>query len=219
MSLSTSAAGAAAQIAFPLPRTNAPTFNNLNAVIDGEFQTLSLSDFQEKYVVLVFYPFDFTYVCPTELIAFSDSIQKFRDIGAEVLGVSTDSHFTHLAWIKTPRTEGGLGKINYPLLADISKDMSRNYGVLVENPEDELLGAALRGTFIIDKDQKVRSAQVNDAGVGRSVDEVLRLIKAFQFADKNGVVCPANWQPGSDTIQPDQKAKTTFFNKAYKDDL
>ena len=129
--------------------------------------------------MLVFYPFDFTYVCPTELIAFSDEIKQFKDIGAEVLGISTDSHFTHLAWIKTPRTEGGLGKIDYPLLADISKQMSKDYDVLVDDPTDEMFGAALRGIFIIDGQQKVRSVQINDAAVGRSVDEAIRLIKAF----------------------------------------
>ena len=132
-----------------------------------------------------------------------------------MLGVSTDSHFTHLAWLKTPRTEGGLGKINYPLLADISKDMSRNYGVLVENPKDGMYGAALRGIFIIDGEGVIRSIQINDDAVGRSVDEALRLIKAFQFADENGEVCPANWQPGDKTIKPDQEDKKIFFKQKY----
>ena len=106
--------------------------------------------YKDKYVVLIFYPFDFTYVCPTEIIAFSENIQKFKDINTEVLAISTDSHFTHLAWLKTPRQEGGLGKINYPLLADISKDISRDYGVLVTDKDDAMYGAALRGLFIID---------------------------------------------------------------------
>ena len=105
----------------------------MNAVINQEFKTVSLDDYKGKYLVLVFYPFDFTYVCPTELIAFSENIKQFKDINAEVLGISTDSHFTHLAWIKTPRTEGGLGKIDYPLLADISKSLSKDYGVLVDD--------------------------------------------------------------------------------------
>ena len=109
----------------------------------------------------------------------SEAMPQFKDVGAEVLGVSTDSHFTHLAWLNTPRTEGGLGHIEYPLLADISKDISRNYNVLVENPEDPMYGAALRGIFIIDGDGKLRSMQVNDDAVGRSVDETLRLITAF----------------------------------------
>ena len=132
------------------PRDYAPTFTNVKAVKDKEFVDISLSDFAGKYTVLLFYPFDFTYVCPTELIAFSEAIKDFRDINAEVLGVSTDSHYTHLAWINTKRTEGGLGDINYPLLADISKSMSKSYNVLVENPEDPMFGAALRGLFIID---------------------------------------------------------------------
>ena len=128
-----------------------------------------------------------------------------------MLGVSTDSHFTHLAWVNTPRTEGGLGKINYPLLADISKEMSRNYNVLVENPADPMYGAALRGIFIVDGQQKLRSMQINDDAVGRSVDETLRLIKAFQHADEYGEVCPANWKPGEKTIVPNQTDKKIYF--------
>lgn len=143
--------------AFPMPRSVAPSFTNVNAVINNEFQKVSLQDYKGKYLVVVFYPFDFTYVCPTELIAFSERLKEFKDIGAEVIGVSTDSHFTHLAWIKTPRKEGGLGKIEYPLLADISKDISRDYGVLVTEKSDPMLGAALRGLFIIDPEQKIRS--------------------------------------------------------------
>ena len=184
------------------PRDYAPNFKNVNAVVGNEFTHVSLSDYEGKYVIMLFYPFDFTYVCPTELIAFSDAMPTFKDLGVEVLGISTDSHFTHLAWVKTPRTEGGLGQIDYPLLADISKDLSRDFGVLVENSEDELYGAALRGLFLIDGEGKVRSMQINDANVGRSVDEAIRLVTAFQFADKNGEVCPANWQPGDKTIVP-----------------
>ena len=202
-----------------MPRTQAPNFENINAVVNGEFKPVSLSDYKGKYVVLVFYPFDFTYVCPTELISFSENLEKFKEIKTEVLGVSTDSHFTHLAWLKTPRAEGGLGKIEYPLLADISKDMSRDYGVLVTDETDPMYGAALRGMFIIDPTGKIRSVQINDDAVGRSVDEALRIIKAFQFADEHGEVCPANWQPGDKTIKPDQTDKKIFFKQAYKDDL
>ena len=143
--------------ALPNPRSQAPNFENVNAVINEEFKPVSLSDYKGKYLVVVFYPFDFTYVCPTELISFSENLSKFQEIGAEVIGVSTDSHFTHLAWVKTPRTEGGLGKIDYPLLADISKDVSKDYGVLVTDEHDPMFGAALRGIFIIDPTQKVRS--------------------------------------------------------------
>ena len=129
--------------------------------------------------MLVFYPFDFTYVCPTELIAFSEAVSQFDEVNAKIIGVSTDSHHTHLAWVKTPRTEGGLGKIEYPLLADFSKEISRKYGVLVEDAKDGMYGAALRGIFIIDEKGKIRSMQINDDSVGRSVDETLRLVKGF----------------------------------------
>jgi peroxiredoxin (alkyl hydroperoxide reductase subunit C) len=200
----------------PMPRTQAPSFKNLNAVTPSqEFTKLSLDDYKGKYVILVFYPFDFTYVCPTELIAFSESIQKFKDIGTEVIGISTDSHFTHLAWLKTKREDGGLGKINYPLIADISKQLSKDYGVLVEDKKDPMNGAAIRGMFILDKEHKIRSVQINDDAVGRNVDEALRLVQGFQFADQHGEVCPANWKPGDKTIKPDQIKKNEFFSQAY----
>ena len=185
------------------PRDQAPDFSKVNAVVDKKFVHLSLDDYKGKYLVLLFYPFDFTYVCPTELIAFSDRIKEFKELDAEVVGVSTDSHFTHLAWINTPRTEGGLGNMDYPLLADISKDMSRSYNVLVDNKDDELYGAALRGLFIIDGKGTLRMMQMNDAAVGRSVDETIRLIQAFKHSDEHGEVCPAGWKPGSKTIKPD----------------
>lgn len=132
------------------PRDMAPDFTNVNAVLGTEITKVSLSNYDNKWLVILFYPFDFTYVCPTELIAFSDAIQKFKDLNAEVIGVSGDSHFTHLAWAKTPRTEGGIGELSYPLLADISKKMSTDYGVLVTNPDDAMYGAALRGLFLLD---------------------------------------------------------------------
>ena len=162
--------------AFVRPRDMAPDFTNVPAVLGLEFTKLSLSDYKGKFLVLVFYPFDFTYVCPTELIAFSEALEKFKSINTEIIGVSTDSHFTHLAWVKTPRTEGGLGKIEYPLMADFSKAVSKSYGVLIDNQEDSMFGAALRGIFIIDGTGKVRSMQMNDDAVGRSVDETLRLV-------------------------------------------
>jgi alkyl hydroperoxide reductase subunit AhpC len=143
--------------ALPMPRSVAPEFKDVNAVVGSEFQKISLSQYKGKWVVMVFYPFDFTYVCPTELISFSERLGEFKAIESEVLGVSTDSHFTHLAWKNTPRDQGGLGQIEYPLLADISKDISRDYGVLVETEGDGMRGAALRGLFIIDPEGKVRS--------------------------------------------------------------
>ena len=141
---------------------------------------------------------------------------KFKALNAKVLGVSVDSHFTHLAWKKIPRTQGGLGQLNYPLFADISKDMSRDYGVLVEDKDDELYGASLRGLFILNETGVIRHVQINDAPVGRNVDEVLRLIEAFQYTDTHDEVCPSNWKPGSRTIKPDQDDKMEFFSKEYQ---
>jgi|UniRef100_A0AC35F2F8 alkyl hydroperoxide reductase subunit AhpC len=183
----------------------APEFTN-SAVIDGDFKTVSLSDYKGKYVVLFFYPLDFTFVCPTEIIAFSDRVKEFRDIGCEVLAASTDSQFSHLAWINTPRKQGGLGEMNIPVLADTNHKLSRDYGVL---KEDE--GIAFRGLFLIDPKGILRQITINDLPVGRSVDETLRLVQAFQFVDKHGEVCPANWKPGKDTI--DTKKPKEYFEK------
>ncbi|GFO46267.1 thioredoxin-dependent peroxide reductase, mitochondrial [Plakobranchus ocellatus] len=185
----------------------APDFK-AQAVVDGQFKELQLSDFKGKYLVLFFYPLDFTFVCPTEIIAFSDNVDKFKAINAEVVGVSTDSHFSHLAWINTPRKQGGLGDLKYPLLADFNKTISQDYGVLLKEE-----GVALRGLFIIDPKGIVRQITINDLPVGRSVDEVLRLIKAFQFVEKHGEVCPANWQPDSATIKPTPEGSKNYFEK------
>lgn len=193
-----------------LPRQKAPFFQ-ATAVLDGKFTKVSLSDYEHKYLVVLFYPFDFTYVCPTELISFSDSLDKFKAIGSDVIAISTDSHFTHLAWTKTPRNQGGVGNLRIPLLADISKKISKSYGVLVEDELDELFGAALRGLYIIDGKGVIRSLQINDAPVGRSVEETLRLIQAFQYSDVHGEVCPANWKPGDKTIKPNQEEKMEYF--------
>jgi len=189
----------------------APDFE-AESVVNGEFQKVKLSDYRGKYVVFFFYPLDFTFVCPTEIIAFSDRADEFRKIGAEVIGASVDSHFTHLAWIKTPRKEGGLGKMNIPLVSDLTKDISRNYGVLLEDQ-----GITLRGLFIIDPNGIVRQITINDLPVGRDVDETLRLVQAFQFVDKNGEVCPAGWKPGKDTIIPNPKDKIKYFQKQKED--
>ncbi|XP_029717908.1 peroxiredoxin-2 [Aedes albopictus] len=187
----------------------APAFCG-TAVVNNDFKDIKLDDFKGKYLVLFFYPLDFTFVCPTEIIAFSDRIQEFRDLNTEVVGVSVDSHFSHLAWVNTPRKQGGLGKMNYPLLADLTKKISADYGVLLEEA-----GISLRGLFIIDPNGVVRQITINDLPVGRSVDETLRLIKAFQFVEKHGEVCPANWDPKSnaDTIKPDPKGSQSYFNK------
>lgn len=158
-------------------------------------------------VSVIFFLFIFsTFVCPTEIIAFSDRAEEFRKIGCEIVAVSTDSHFTHLAWINTPRKEGGLGNINLPLLADKSMVMSRAYGVLQEES-----GVSFRGLFIIDGKQNLRQVTVNDLPVGRSVDETLRLVQAFQFTDEHGEVCPANWKPGQKTMVADTDRSKDYF--------
>jgi alkyl hydroperoxide reductase subunit AhpC len=184
----------------------APDFT-AQAVVNGEFKPVKLSDYKGKsYVVLFFYPLDFTFVCPTEIIAFSDRIEEFKKRGVEVLGVSIDSRFSHLAWINTPRTKGGLGKLDYPLVEDLTKKISTDYGVLLD------AGIALRGLFLIDKAGVIRHATINDLPLGRSVDEALRVIDALQHFEKHGEVCPADWKPGQMALNP-QKAGE-YFEKA-----
>jgi len=188
----------------------APLFE-ADAVHDGQFKRVRLQDYRGKYVVLIFYPLDFTFVCPTELIAFSDRIDEFRHINAEVLALSVDSKYTHLAWANTPRNSGGLGGIKIPLIADLTKQISTDYGVLLRSGDDA--GASLRGLFIIDEKGILRQITVNDLPVGRSVDETLRLVRAFQFADSNDVVCPANWRPGDLTIKANPTESLDYFKK------
>lgn len=185
----------------------APNFEG-TAVVNGEFKEVKLSQYRGRYLVFFFYPLDFTFVCPTEIMAFSDRIEEFRAINTEVLACSVDSHFTHLAWIKTPRKEGGLGPIKIPLLSDLTHQISRDYGVYLED-----LGHTLRGLFIIDDKGVLRQITMNDLPVGRSVDETLRLVQAFQYTDQHGEVCPAGWKPGGATIIPNPEDKLKYFNK------
>jgi len=198
----------------PLPvvrvQKPAPPFS-ADAVVNGKFTTVSLNDYKGKYLVLFFYPLDFTFVCPTEIRAFSDRIAEFKKLKCEVVGVSIDSKYTHLAWINTPRADGGLGEMKIPLLADITHTISRDYGVLLEDGEDA--GVALRGLFIINEHGIVRHMSVNDLPVGRSVDEVLRLVQAFQFTDTHDEVCPIGWVPGGDTMKADPEGSKEFFRK------
>ncbi|MEN9214526.1 MAG: peroxiredoxin [Gloeomargarita sp. DG02_5_bins_242] len=183
----------------------APDFE-ATAVVDLEFKTIKLSDYRGKYVVLFFYPLDFTFVCPTEITAFSDRYEEFAKLNTEVLGVSVDSQFSHLAWIQTDRKDGGLGDLKYPLVADLKKTISSAYNVLT--PE----GVALRGLFIIDKEGVIQHATINNLAFGRSVDETLRTLQAIQYVQSHpDEVCPANWQPGEKTMTPDPvKAKEYF---------
>jgi peroxiredoxin 2/4 len=184
----------------------APDFT-ATAVYDQEFKTIKLSDYRGKYVVLFFYPLDFTFVCPTEITAFSDSYEKFHSINTEVLGVSVDSEFSHLAWIQTDRKSGGVGDLAYPLVADIKKEISTAYNVL-----DPDAGIALRGLFIIDKEGVIQHSTINNLAFGRSVDETLRVLQAIQYVQSHpDEVCPANWQPGEKTMNPDPVKSKDFF--------
>jgi alkyl hydroperoxide reductase subunit AhpC len=183
----------------------APDFR-LQAMVEGEFKELALSDFRGRWLVLFFYPLDFTFVCPTELIAFSDRAGEFEKLGAALVAASVDSVYSHLAWWNTPRDKGGIGELQIPILADVRKDLARDYGVLIEHE-----GVALRGLFVIDPEGIVRHITINDLPIGRSVDEVLRLLQAAQFAAEHGEVCPADWKPGRDTIKPDPEGSRDFF--------
>ncbi|MFS1511450.1 peroxiredoxin [Chengkuizengella sp. SCS-71B] len=166
----------------------APDFTMETALGNGDdFSTVSLSDYRGKWLVLFFYPLDFTFVCPTEITALSEASGIFEDLDTEILGVSTDSKFSHRAWINTPVDENGLGKLNFPLAADLTKSVARDYGVLIEEE-----GIALRGLFIIDPDGELKYQVVNHNDVGRSVDETVRILQALQ----SGGLCPANWKPG-----------------------
>lgn len=186
----------------------APDFSG-TAVINGEFKEITPSMFRGKYVVLFFYPLDFTFVCPTEIIAFSDRAAEFRQINCELIGASCDSHFSHLAWINTPRKMGGLGGLDIPLLADKNGRIARSYGIY-----NEETGVPFRGLFIIDGNGNLRQVTVNDLPVGRSVDETLRLVQAFQYTDVHGEVCPANWKPGSKSMKPTPSGASEYFQSS-----
>ncbi|KAK0166582.1 hypothetical protein PV327_004075 [Microctonus hyperodae] len=183
-------------------------FWEATAVVNGEFKQIKLTDYKGKYLVFFFYPLDFTFVCPTEILAFSDQINEFKRLNIEVVAASVDSHFTHLAWINTPRKDGGLENIAIPLISDLTHKISKDYGVYLED-----LGHTLRGLFIIDGKGILRQITLNDLAVGRSVEETLRLVQAFQYTDEHGEVCPAGWKPGQDTIIPDPVGKNKFFAK------
>lgn len=185
----------------------APDFTAMG-VVNKQFEEVKLSSYKGKNVVLFFWPLDFTFVCPTEIVAFSDAHSQFADRNTAVIGVSTDSHFTHLAWQNTARSEGGIGDIAYPMVADLNQNICRSYGVLLEEK-----GIALRGLFLIDKEGMIRHMLINDLPLGRSVDEAIRMVDALKFFEENGEVCPANWRPGADTIKADPANSKTFFKK------
>jgi peroxiredoxin (alkyl hydroperoxide reductase subunit C) len=185
----------------------APDFSG-EAYLNGEFKKISLSDFKGKKVVLFFYPLDFTFVCPTEIVAFTDKMEEFRKRNTEVVGVSVDSKFTHKAWAETERKDGGIKGVNYPLLSDINKKVAADYGVLL--PAD---GIALRGLFIINKDGILKHATINHLDLGRNVDEVLRLLDAVDFSEQHGEVCPANWKKGEKAMKPTAESLKQYMSK------
>jgi len=202
-----------ARFAVPTVGSEAPSFGG-QAVVGQHFVELKYEKGQLKlgkdtikgnYTVLFFYPLDFTFVCPTEIIAFHEQLEDFKKLGASVVGASIDSQFSHLAWKNTPRNKGGLGEIGYPLLADVSKKAAADYGVLLPN------GIASRGVFIIDEKGILQSCTINNLGVGRNIDEILRTIEGYQFVAKHGEVCPANWKPGEKTMKPDPTGSQDYF--------
>ncbi len=195
-------------VPMPLVSTEAPDFTATAVMPDNSFkEDFKLSDYRGKYVLLFFYPLDFTFVCPSEIIAFSKQLDEFKSRNCEVIGVSTDSHFSHWAWKNTPVDNGGIGEIKYPLVADFQKVISQDYGLLLEG------GMALRGTFLIDKDGVIQHSTINNLGLGRSVDEMIRLLDALQHLEEYGEVCPANWHKGEDAMKPTAEGVAKYLSE------
>lgn len=191
-----------------LVTSKAPEFTAMTVMPDNTIAPKSLSDLRGgKYAILFFYPLDFTFVCPSEIIAFDKKLAEFKKRNCEVIGVSVDSHYTHLAWKNTPVDKGGIGNIQYPLVSDLSKKISQDYGVLFNNE------VALRGLFLIDKEGVVRHALINDLPLGRNVDEALRMLEALQFTEKHGEVCPANWKEGEEGMKPTPEGVAKYLSK------
>jgi len=190
-----------------LVTNEAPDFKAIAVMPDNSFnEGFSLSSLRGQYVVLFFYPLDFTFVCPSEILAFNRALGQFKERNCQVVGVSMDSHFTHLAWKNTPVNSGGIGNIQFPLVADLDKSIADSYGVLLP------MGIALRGLFLIDKNGVVRSQVVNDLPLGRSVDEALRVLDALQFTEEHGDVCPANWKKGEDAMTPTAEGVARYLS-------
>jgi peroxiredoxin (alkyl hydroperoxide reductase subunit C) len=186
----------------------APDFTATAVMPDNSMKPdFKLSDYRGKYVILFFYPLDFTFVCPSEILAFDKALAAFKAKNCEIIGVSIDSQFSHWAWKNTPVKQGGIGDIQYPLVADLDKSISSQYGVLLE------AGIALRGSFLIDRDGTVRHAVVNDLPLGRNIDEALRMVDALQFHEQHGDVCPANWTEGKEAITPTAAGVAEYLTK------
>ncbi|MDH4321097.1 MAG: peroxiredoxin [Desulfobulbaceae bacterium] len=185
----------------------APNFTAQAVMPDNTFAELTLFDLREQYVVLFFYPLDFTFVCPSEILAFNRALGEFQKRNCQLIGVSVDSQFSHLAWKNTPVKDGGIGNIQFPLVADLNKSIAESYGVLLPD------GISLRGLFLIDKKGVVRHAVVNDLPLGRNVDEALRMVDALQFFEEHGDVCPANWKPGEEAMKPTAEGVAAYLSK------
>jgi peroxiredoxin (alkyl hydroperoxide reductase subunit C) len=191
----------------------APDFTATAVLADGSIvSNFKLSEnYGEKGTVLFFYPLDFTFVCPSEIIAFSHRIQEFKDRGINVIGVSIDSQFSHFAWRETPVNQGGIGRINYPLVADLTKNISKDYDVLLDG------GVALRGSFLIDADGTIRHAVINDLPLGRNIDEMLRMVDAMLFTNEYGEVCPAGWEKGKEGMKPSTDGVAQYLAEHEKE--
>ncbi|OII71706.1 thioredoxin peroxidase-like protein [Cryptosporidium ubiquitum] len=192
-----------------LVRKEAPNFTAEAVMADGSFKKISLSDYRGKYVVLFFYPLNFTFVCPSEILAFNKAQKDFEKLGVQLLAVSVDSQYSHAAWRRTPLEQGGIGPVSFPLVSDSSHAISRSYGVLLED------GIALRGLFIIDKEGIVRSEVIHDLPLGRSVEETLRVIDAIQFTEAHGEVCPANWKKGQKGMSATHEGVSSYLKNSF----
>ncbi|RAP33012.1 thioredoxin peroxidase [Candidatus Marinamargulisbacteria bacterium SCGC AG-410-N11] len=187
----------------------APQFDVKAVVNGGEVvDSFKLSDLKGKYVVLFFYPLDFTFVCPTELHAFQEKLAEFEKRNTQVVACSVDSWFSHVAWLKTDKLSGGISGITYPIISDFNKEIAKQYDVLQEE-----LGASYRGLFLIDQEGIVRHQVVNDLPLGRNIDEAIRMVDSLQFYEANGEVCPANWTQGKTAITPNEEGIKSFFKK------
>jgi peroxiredoxin (alkyl hydroperoxide reductase subunit C) len=189
----------------------APDFTATAVLGDDTFdEAFTLSALRGKYVILFFYPLDFTFVCPTEILAFDEALDEFRSRNVEVVGVSVDSHYSHLAWKHTPVDDGGIGPIRFPLVSDLKKEISRSYEVLYN---DEV---ALRGLFLIDREGVIRHAVINDLPLGRNVSEALRMVDALRFHEEKGEVCPANWSEGDAGMEESHDGVVDYLSKFSK---
>ncbi|MDR4506763.1 MAG: peroxiredoxin [Candidatus Brocadiaceae bacterium] len=202
-----SGATAGENICTTLVTKEAPYFTAKAVMPDNSMKDLTLSSYRGQYVVLFFYPLDFTFVCPSEIIAFNKALKEFAERNTAVIGVSVDSPFTHHAWRLTRPEDGGIGQIGFPLIADLNKEIARKYGVLFDE------SVALRGLFLIDKQGVVRHQVVNDLPLGRNVAEALRMVDALQFTEKQGEVCPANWQLGEEGMKPTAEGVAEYLSK------